>query len=317
VEVTSHCQAACVYCPHTVYQSQWTPRHLSPATFAKLLPALARTGLVHLQGWGEPLLHPDFFSLVAMAKQAGCRVGTTTNGMLLDNEAVRRLAASGIDQVAFSLAGTDEKNDVIRPGTSLKKVLEAIYALKRAKEKLGTPGPAINIAYMLWRSGTKDLLKLPQVLQGLGVEQIVISTLDFVPREDLEIETILPQTTGEYEEFSAIFRETAELAKRYGLKVNYQLKEPGERRLICPENVQGALFVAADGRISPCVFANLPVSRATYYARGGEHPYQRLIFGNLDSLPLPAIWRHPAYGNFRRPFVNGKLISLCQSCLKM
>ena len=84
VEVTSYCNAACVYCPHTVYQGHWASRHLPLTTFAKLLPALARARLVYLQGWGEPLLHPDFFNMVALAKQAGCRVGTTTNGMLLD-----------------------------------------------------------------------------------------------------------------------------------------------------------------------------------------------------------------------------------------
>ena len=307
VEVTSYCNAACVYCPHTVYQGHWASRHLPLTTFAKLLPALARARLVYLQGWGEPLLHPDFFNMVAQAKQAGCRVGTTTNGMLLDAEAITRLVESGLDLVAFSLAGADERHDAIRPGTSFKKVLQAIQALQRAKEKLGALRPAIHIAYMLLRSRAADLAKLPQVLPGLGVEQVVISTLDFVPRKELAIETILPQTTGEYEELSASLRETAELAGRYGLKVHYQLKEPGAARLLCPENVQRALFVGADGRVSPCVFANLPVTRATYCARDGERPYQRLIWGKLEELPLAAIWRQQAYINFRGSFFTGRL----------
>jgi len=317
VEVTSHCQAACVYCPHTVYQSHWAGRHLSLATFAKLLPSLARTGMVHLQGWGEPLLHPDFFSLVALAKQAGCRVGTTTNGMLLDAAAITRLVESGLDLVAFSLAGTDEKNDAIRQGTGFKKVMEAVQALHQTKEKLGASRPAIHIAYMLLRSKLADLPKLPQVLQGLGVEQVIISTLDFVPRGELAVETLVPEKTPDYEELKAGLRELMEVGERYGIKVHYQLKEPGARRLICPENVQRALVVGADGRVSPCVFANLPLARATYYTRSGERPYQRLIFGNLEELPLEAIWRQPAYVNFRRSFFTGKLISLCLSCLKM
>ncbi len=317
VEVTSHCNAACVYCPHTAYQSRWTSRHMSLSTFSKLLPSLARTSMVYLQGWGEPFLNPDFLNMVAMAKQAGCRVGTTTNGMLLNSENIMRLAESRIDLVAFSLAGTDEKNDACRQGTSLKKVLEAIQSLHRAKEKLGTSGPAIHIAYMLLRSGVADLAKLPLLFQGFGVDQVVISTLDFVPRGELAVESLVPERTQEYEELRAGLRELMELSERYGLKIYHQLKEPGERRLICPENVQRALFVGADGSVSPCVFANLPVSRATYVAKGEERPYLRLIFGNLNEQSLPAIWRQQAYLNFRCSFFTGKLISLCQSCLKM
>lgn len=317
VEATSYCNAACIYCPHTVYQDRWANRHLSLGTFKNLLSAFAKIRLVYLQGWGEPFLHPDFFSLVAMAKGAGCQVGTTTNGMLLDDGKILRLVESGIDVVAFSLAGVDEANDMRRWGTRLEKVLSAIETLIRVKENLGSAKPAIHIAYMLLRSGMKDLKRLPSTLKGLGVSQVVISTLDFVPHRDLAGETFLPEKAQEYEELRAQLGELAEVSQRCQLKIHYHLKESGERRLICPENVQGALFVGAAGRVSPCVFANLPVSRATYYVRGTERPYQRLTFGNLDELPLPAIWRQQAYVNFRRSFFTGKLISLCQNCLKM
>ncbi|MCX5890762.1 MAG: radical SAM/SPASM domain-containing protein [Deltaproteobacteria bacterium] len=317
VEVTSFCNASCVYCPHSVYQGHWASRHMSLATFAQLLQSLGRTRLVHLQGWGEPLLNPDFFNMVAMAKQAGCQVGTTTNGMLLDFENLVRLVGSGIDFVAFSLAGTDEKNDVFRRGTSLKRVLENIQTLRRVKEKMGASGPEIHIAYLVLRSGMADLARLPKVIQGFGVKQVVISTLDFVPQRELEGETVKPDNTQEYEDFIAHLKEIAEMGRSYGLNVHHQLKEGSERRLICPENVQRALFVGADGSVSPCAFANLPVSQAIYVAKGAERPYLRLILGNLHELPLSAIWRQKAYANFRRSFFTGKLISLCQSCLKM
>lgn len=317
VEATTYCNAACVYCPHTVYQDSWANRHLTLETFRKLLPPFAQTRLVYLQGWGEPLLHPDFFTMVAMAKNAGCRVGTTTNGMLLDDGQIRRLVECGIDLVAFSLAGVDGDNDIRRRGTRLDHVLSVIETLNRTKENLGSLKPAIHIAYMLLRSGLQDLKRLPTTFKGLGVSQVVISTLDFVPRKDLAGETFLTEKAQEYEELKAQLGELAEVSQPYQLKIHYQLKEPGARRLICPENVQRALFVSADGTVAPCVFANLPVARAVYYAGGTGRPYSRLILGNLDELPLPAIWRQPAYVNFRRSFYTGKLISLCQNCLKM
>jgi len=317
VEATTYCNAACFYCPHTAYQDRWANRHLALRTFKKLLPPFTRTRLIHLQGWGEPFLHPDFFIMVALAKEAGCQVGTTTNGMLLDDGKIRRLVESGLDLVAFSLAGVDGANDIRRRGTHLDQVLSVIETLNRTKESLGRAKPAIHIAYMLLRSGLQDLKRLPATFKGLGVSQVVISTLDFVPHRDLAGGTLLPEKTREYDELRAQLEELVEESQRVRLKIHYQLKELGTRRLICPENVQRALFVGADGRVSPCVFANLPVAQATYYARGTEGPYQRLVFGNLDELPLPAIWRQQAYVNFRRSFFTGKLISLCQDCLKM
>ena len=81
VEVSSFCNAACVYCPHTVYRNQWLNKHMTLETFEHLVPAFRNTKLVYLQGWGEPFLNPYFFTMAERAKKAGCRVGTTTNGM--------------------------------------------------------------------------------------------------------------------------------------------------------------------------------------------------------------------------------------------
>lgn len=164
VEVTTRCNAACIYCPRTAYGDAWQNRIFTLEAFRLLLPALRKTSLVHLQGWGEPFLHPDFFKMVALARAAGCRVSTTTNGMLLDEEKLRLVMDSEIDIVAFSLAGIEAAHDRSRPGTSFHKVLECIQALNRLKAEACVASPQIHIAYMLLRSGLSDLGKLPQVL---------------------------------------------------------------------------------------------------------------------------------------------------------
>ncbi len=71
VEVTTRCNAACVYCPRTAYGQGWEERDLPLETFRKLAPFLPKVKHVHLQGWGEPLLHPGFFDMAAAAKAAG------------------------------------------------------------------------------------------------------------------------------------------------------------------------------------------------------------------------------------------------------
>jgi MoaA/NifB/PqqE/SkfB family radical SAM enzyme len=317
VEVTTRCNAACVYCPRTAYRDAWHDRSLSPATFQRLLPALKKTRLVHLQGWGEPFLHPGFFTLTAQAKAAGCRVSTTTNGMLLHAEKLRQVVDSGLDIIAFSLTGLEERHDRARPGTSFRQVLGAIETLNRLKAAAGSDTPEIHLAYLLLTSGLPDLEKLPQFLQGLGVHQAVISTLDFVPTPELAGESFSAGDPAAYEELQARLAEMAAAAGRGGAPVHYPLKSPGARGGLCPENPQGALCVAADGAVSPCVFTNLPVSRATYLGRGGKQPYQPLVFGNLLEQDLGAIWRRPAYVHFRRTFFTGRLATPCRNCLKL
>ena len=316
MEVTTCCNAACLYCPRTVYQDRWPNRHLSLEGFRKLLPAFPQTGLVYLQGWGEPFLNPDFFTMAALAKDAGCRVGTTTNGMLLDIPKVEQLVELDLEVVALSLAGTDEKNDHFRQGTSLDRVLAALKTFQKVKERQGRVKPEIHLAYMLLSSGWPDLESLPLLLEGLGVSQVVISTLDFVSAQGLADEAIRPRDPAEYEEMEARLQAVAAEGEVRGLKIHHHLHHPGRRRRSCPENPGRGLVVAADGGVSPCVFANLPPG-TTYVAGGRELPYQPLGFGNINALPLEGIWNSKEYTVFRSVLTSGKIPVTCRHCLKI
>jgi MoaA/NifB/PqqE/SkfB family radical SAM enzyme len=317
VEVTTSCQAACSYCPRTVYQEHWTSRHLALATFRRLLPILKRARLVHLQGWGEPFLHPDFFTLVSLARQAGCQVGTTTNGMLLEADSLRRVVDLEMAVVAFSLAGVGENNDAVRRGTSFAAVLEKIEALNEIKARKGALLPKVHVAYMLLHSGLDDLALLPQALAGLGVSQVVVSTLDFVAQPSLAGESLKLATPEEYREAAARLDELADQGRRQGLKIHAQLAPPDAWPNSCSENIARALCVAADGAIAPCVFLNLPVEAATYVTREGDRSYRSLRFGVVEEdQSLLRIWRSPDYREFRRVWSRGNTPLACRGCLK-
>jgi MoaA/NifB/PqqE/SkfB family radical SAM enzyme len=317
VEVTTHCQAFCTYCPHTVYREHWAGRHLALATFRRLLPVLKRARLVHLQGWGEPFLHPDFLTMVSLARQAGCQVGTTTNGMLLTTDSLRRLVDLEVAVIAFSLAGVGENNDAVRRGTRFATVLEKIETLAAIKARKGALLPKIHVAHMLLRSGLDDLALLPQALDGLGVSQVVVSTLDFVAQPSLARESLRLAPPEEYREAAARLDELADRGRRQGLEIHGQLDPPGTRPYRCSENIARALCVSADDAIAPCVFLNLPVEAETHVTREGERPYHSLRFGVLqEDQSLLGIWRRPDYREFRRVWARGNTPLACQGCLK-
>ncbi len=316
VEITSRCNAHCTYCPRTAYGANWVSRDISPDLFERLLPVFASSKLIHLQGWGEPFLHEHFHSMVARAKKAGCRVSTTTNGMLLDRENITRLVAGGIDHLTFSLAGIGARNDAVRRGTGFETVFRAIAEVAAVKKERHSETPAVNVAYLLLRSQLSSLEEIVPALEGRGIENIIVSTLDFVPSRDLESERITPKNEEEYQELKVKLDGLVAGGRRTGLSVHYRLADPGKKKRTCTENVGRALVVSADGAVSPCVFTNIPASGVTRIEEGCEETYERLAFGNVRDAPLPAIWRGEPYDSFRRSF-RGTPDPRCRRCPKL
>lgn len=317
VEVTTHCQAACIYCPHTLYRGCWEERHLPLQVFKRLLPEFPRAGLVYLQGWGEPFLHPEFFTFITLARQAGCRVGTTTNGMHLDREALTRLVDLEVAVVAFSLAGVGEANDRVRRGTRFAQVVQVLETLQEIKRKKGAALPRVHVAYMLLRSGLEDLLRLPGELKGLGVSQVVVSTLDLVAAPEMVKESLRFASPEEYRDLWAQLNELADRGRRLGLEICHFLPPPGQKPKTCPENVGRAVCVAADGGISPCVYLNLAIQNCEWVTSDGKTAYRRLTFGSLTENPLEKLWNSQVYREWRREFAQGQPPVSCQGCLKL
>ncbi len=316
LELTSRCNAACTYCPRTVYRSNWENRDLSLDIFERLLPVLAKTKMVHLQGWGEPLLHKQFFEIVASVKKAGCKVGTTTNGMMFDRPAISRLVESGIDHVAFSLTGIGKENNRVREGTDFSRILQAIADLVAEKKAHQTKKPIINVAYLLLRSHLPDIGKIVPVLAGIGIQHVIISTLDFVPNKKLREDCLVPKDESEYQELKSLLDQLVGDGERAGLRIHYHLVSPAKGNRICMENAERALFVSADGAVSPCVFANIPASGTFHVAGGHESVYRRFTFGNVADESIPVMWWSKPYTAFRDSF-DSTLHDLCERCPKI
>lgn len=306
IEVTSRCPARCGYCPHTTKSHAWRSRRMEDETFAALLPLIRRTGRAHLQGWGEPLLHPRFFEYAAAARRTGCAVSTTTCGLGMTDENAAKLVACGIDIAAFSLAGTDEAGNAVRDGAPFSLVRESILALNRAKAKAGSETPRVHLAYLMLASKMKDAANLPELMRDLGVPVAVVSTLDYIAAPGLEKEAFAPGETAKIEAARTVLHETAERAAAMGLKIHYSLPGQAGRRE-CSERVDKCMYIDADGVIAPCIYLNLPTTE--------EDPYRRTYGAATERNPL-AIWNDPGYMEFRKRLRDGNPDAPCAACPK-
>ncbi|MFU2208460.1 radical SAM protein [Solidesulfovibrio sp. C21] len=308
LEVTTRCNARCVYCPRTTANKSWREADLDVALFRRLLPQLS-TPYVHLQGWGEPLLHPYFLDMARAVAAADMKAGTTSNGVLIDAAMAGALVASGLDVVALSLAGVAARHDRLRPDAPFARVMAALQALAAAKAAAHSARPEVHIAYLLLRSDTADLEALPSLLAGRGVAQVVVSSLDYVPTPELANEALLPMDEAEQEAFRARIGRVAARLKQTGIILH--CRPPSlSRRASCPENPESSLVVDARGDVCPCVFTALPI-QPPHPAAGS-----RLSFGNVGQTRLARIWREPEYAAFRASFGKTLPPGPCHTCRK-
>jgi len=307
VEVTSRCPGRCTYCPHTILKDRWQGRDMDMATFGRLWPLMRRSNRVHLQGWGEPLLNPAFFEMAAMARKSGSQVSTTTCGLRMDPELALRIVESGLDIVAFSLAGTDAASNVARHGVDFDRVCDAVSVLQNIRRDRGGVHLEIHFAYLMLASRMNAVRGLPALMQQLGVHAAVISTLDYLPEPGLAAEAFQPHEAEKLAGAAAILGETAAEARRLGLGFHYELPSPGPGGTACRENIHHSVFIAADGSVSPCVYLNVPADVVDP---------RRRAFGNVREQDPMEIWENPGFKRFRERLACGDPDPSCATCPK-
>ncbi len=306
VEVSSRCPGHCRYCPRSL-PGTGTGMDMSMAVFARLAPLFACAQRAHLQGWGEPFLNPHFFAMARMARDAGCRVSTTTCGLGMSESQAEAIVDAGLDVVAFSLSGTDEASNARRRGVPFTRTCQAISTLAEIKRRRGTCEPQLHLAYLLFPQEVEALAGLPKLMADLGITAAVVSTLDYLPDPALGEETFATADPIQLERTTALLAQTAAQVERLGGQLHYHFPHAQGEGHGCLENIGHSLFIAADGAVSPCVFTNAP-------ALPGDP--RRRVFSNISEEQPLAIWHDPQYRAFRHDLVAGRPQGPCLTCRK-
>ncbi len=304
VEVTSHCAAKCSYCPHTTKAAHWNARHMQAHTFVNLWPLLKQVTRVHLQGWGEPLLNPHFFDFVSLARKAGCLVSSTSCGLNLNHGIAKKIVQSGMDVIAFSLAGTDAISNQSRKGADFHKVCENIKLLQQVRHKHMAVHLEVHLAYMLLADNLDTIAKLPELMNELQIHSSVVSTLDYLADPSQSNLAINPHDFHVISKAQTLLQQAAKEAKLHGRHIYYAL--PGLSPIAqCRENIQKSLYIDADGTIAPCIYLNVPEGSAP-----------KLVYGNVNEENILDIWEKSAFVAFREEHFSGTPIAQCQKCVK-
>lgn len=316
VDTSSHAPGTGEFSMRHLFPETWRERHMEPEVMLRVAPYLHRVKMVHFQGWGEPMANPDFFQLAAIARKAGCRLTTAAHDPAFMREAaMEKLVSMGFASITVNVASLDEELHYKRRGTDLAQIRRRLKELAAVKQEYCSDVPRVLALYSLFRSSMVELEALPAFFAPLGVRTLLVNPLAAVPfREQLD-ETVVPRSQEEFDELCRRLETVGAEAAKRGMGFHYFLLHGGKSRVRCIENVQRALFLGAEGDVSPCVFSQIPADMAAeYHFQGMALPLSRMVFGNVRRQLLRHVWHQPQYREFRKASGAGSLPPQCVQC---
>lgn len=298
------------------YKDQWIVRDFDPDMMRALRPVLKRTKICHLQGWGEPLLNPNFFELIRIAKGCNCTVTTAfSDGSLVDESTAEKITTSGLSSITLSISSLKDQDNLARRGTNLASAFQALEEIKRRKPLFGDSAPVVNVLYNLHRSDLDELRKFPALFQGLGVTALILNPLSITPDSRFEDDTLVPADPEELQEITDVIKDTAKLAGKRDMQLLAFIVNGGKKPPKCIENLGATSFVDAAGAVAPCIFSRPPLQEdTTYRFQGMDLLFFRLGFGDITRAPFKYIWHSEAYAEFRRQYKHTGVPEACAGC---
>ncbi len=303
IEVTTRCVLRCAMCPRTALADAWQEMDLPWETFQGIARAFPLTQHVHLQGWGEPLLHPRLFDMIARAKAAGCRAGLTTNGMKLDRDTGRRLLDLNLDLIAVSIAGaTAGTHESIRVGSDFRWILENVRGLLSLRREQGRDRPKVEFSFLMTRTNLHELAEAVDLAASLGVDELYATNLDYTITPEHDSLRAFGCPPSLCTAFGRSVEEARDRARRSGLGFRPYPLNP-EEVAVCEANPLKILFLTCDGWVSPCPYAGLTgQSEIPRHFEGRSFTLSRLRFGSIVDQGLMDIWNSLPYRSFRGQF---------------
>jgi radical SAM protein with 4Fe4S-binding SPASM domain len=283
-------------------------------SFTQLLDQFGPLQELHLQGLGEPLMHPRFFDMVRYATEKGIRVSTNSNLTLLTAQRAERCVTSGLEWLHISLDGaTPETDERIRVRSRFERVLRNLELLMQARARLGVVRPHVRLVVVVMRQNLHELPALVRLAHSWSIDTIFVQHLchDFgestLPaqyrpmREFIQAQTLLAEDP---QRVTQSFAEARQVAQELGVDLRlprtqprvHPPQTPGPQR--CDWPWRGA-YISYQGQAMPCCMVATP---------------DRITFGNMAKDGVAAVWNNAAYETFRNRLASEQPPEVCRSC---
>jgi radical SAM protein with 4Fe4S-binding SPASM domain len=317
IEPVGQCNLRCQMCPIQFRADgppDGAPAFMAFADFTRMIDQFTGLTELHLQGLGEPMMHPRFFDMVAYAAARGIRVTTNTNLTLLNARRAERCVTSGLDCLHVSIDGsTAETYEGIRVRAQFERVLRNLGLLLEARRRLGSEHPRLHLVMVIMRQNLHELPEIVRLASDWSIEEIFVQHLchDFgessLPahyrpmREFVQEQTLL-------EEDPARITHYFDAARAVAREQHIQLRLPRVRPRPHPPGTPGpqrcdwpwrGAYISYQGYAMPCCMVSTP---------------DRANFGNMAEAGVTEVWSNEEYQAFRERLDSDDPPEICRSC---
>ncbi len=286
LEFTNRCNFQCKICPESLsnYRNRAGGLHrLTVAQFKKIagdVLALGKLKVLRYYYMGEPLLHPDAFSMIRYGYEQGIadRTELTTNGSMLSPHKTDELIASGLDYLRISVYATNPSRHAAITGTLItpQRIADNVRAVRERRDAMGAQKPFIYVK-MIDPFDPAEVTRLHELYDGIADEVALEQPHNWTQTEGRDL-----------------------LADAYGLAVTRDPLLAQERaKQVCPSPFY-LMAIHSDGEVSPC---------CVDWER-------KASLGNAISESLADIWRGQKMKEFRLAHIERRRQQLqaCHSC---
>ncbi|NMM28750.1 MAG: heme d1 biosynthesis radical SAM protein NirJ [Glaciimonas sp.] len=170
------CNLTCKHC-YSISADKDFAGELSTAEVHGVMDDLRGFGVpVLILSGGEPLLREDIYDVAKRAKELGFYVGLSTNGTLIDESNIERIAAIGFDYVGISLDGLRETHDIFRRKQGAFDA--SLHGVKLCRDA----GIKIGVRFTLTQDNAEDLPALLKLVDDQGIDKFYLSHLNYAGR---------------------------------------------------------------------------------------------------------------------------------------
>ena len=233
---------------------------------------------------GEPLLRPDIFEISHRAKRMGFYVGLSSNGALIDEGNIDRIAAVGYDYLGVSIDGIGNTHDRFRGQAG------CFEASMRGIRLAGERGLKVGLRFTMTADNADELEGVLDLADREGVSKFYLSHLVYAGRGNKS----RPDAAA-----AQLRRATMEML----IDRTWAAIERGEDKEIVTGNndADGVLLLQWVERNFPDKAAHMCAKLAQW---GGNSSGVNIAnIDNLGNVHPDTMWWHYTLGNVRaRPF---------------
>jgi len=170
------CNLTCKHC-YSISADTNFPGELSYEQVCTVMDDLKdfRVPVLILSG-GEPLLRPDIYDIAKRAKAKGFYVGLSSNGTLIDENNIDKIAECDFNYVGVSLDGLGATHDKFR---RLDGAFDASLKGIRLCRDLGLK---IGVRFTMTQDNAHDLPGLLKLVEDEGIDRFYFSHLNYAGR---------------------------------------------------------------------------------------------------------------------------------------